>query len=100
MDPLALAGFVLAALGVIGGIALAWPYFKGRANLATQELLESSLEIERRERVESERRCERQIAELNGRINALTPEFAEVIAVAVIRTLEERDDPGAAMRRI
>lgn len=90
-------GPLLALAGLAGVAGVAWAVFRVKGTQATIDLLEQSVRIERAEREALEARCRRETAVLEGRIDALTHDFAQVIALAVVKEAEavrKRDRPG------
>lgn len=76
-------GTLLAIGAFLLALAALAPFLRGKARQATVELLRSELQIEREARVEQERRCTAEIAELRGQLKVVTESFAEVIAERV-----------------
>lgn len=84
-----IVALIVSVVGVAGALGIAWPVFRSKTKDATVELLEQSLAITRREANESEQRCQRDIAELRGRVATLTVPFAREIAGAVVTVLKD-----------
>lgn len=87
-------GVVGAILGVVLLLGAAWPVFRSKNTSATIELLRSELEVEKEAREAQGLRCQEElaeqdkrhavaIAELRGKVEAMTPVFASQIAAAV-----------------
>lgn len=73
---------IIVGLGAL--LALASRGARGSELRATVEVLQLALQTERNERVESERRHEREVAELRGQVVTLTATFARTIAHEVV----------------
>lgn len=90
---------VLSAVIVIAGaLGIAWPILRSKTVTTTNELLQSALDITRRELAEAEKRhaielakvkaeCAAETSALRGQVEVLTKDLATNIAKAIVDEL-------------
>ena len=86
-NPFAFAATLLGLGGIAAG---AWAVFRTRGTRETIDLLEQSLRIERTERLEHVRRCDEELAKLQGQVDVLVNGLGDRLAESLIRHLDER----------
>lgn len=112
-DVATVAAVITVVLLLAGAVAVVFPFTRNKTMAETNKVLEAALsarevalQVERDERREGEKRaasreadirkeCREEIAQLHGRIDALTPAFAREMATAVITALRSDDKPIA-----
>lgn len=82
-------GAFLGIAGLLLLLAALLPFIGGARRKATLDLVQRELEIERDARLEQEKRCEKEIARLSGRLDLVTRDFAQVISLEVVKVMRD-----------